>query len=288
VVVVDDNSDNDEWVALNREDFPWLTILSNSSGKKGPSVCRNIGWKKITSNWVVFLDSDDVLHPCFFQQRLSKMHSSAVSEIWVFPGEVLKEPQGQLIPFSPNIEERTGLLKCFLQEDPPFHLTSVLWSKAALKNVGGFDENLTCMEDPDIHIRALLNSSINVRVATGDHIQPDFQYRVGHKNVEKHEYFVRNSIFGRFPYYRKLLQYKNEITDELLSGYQTFFLQFLAGRANQYPEAVTQYFDLYKKGFGKDVFFYFSLLFTQLRKRNVPLVGIVFKICKLSSQSILK
>jgi len=40
----------------------------------------------------------------------------------------------------------------FLRCDPVWHTTGVIWKKAAVQRLGGFDEQLYCMQEVDLHI----------------------------------------------------------------------------------------------------------------------------------------
>lgn len=64
IIVVDDGSVPAEFQAASEmvAQFPNARIL-RASRNRGPATARNRGWDAATSDWVAFLDSDDVWHP---------------------------------------------------------------------------------------------------------------------------------------------------------------------------------------------------------------------------------
>lgn len=287
VVVVDDNSEDQEFEKLDECDFSWLTLLKNDTGFRGPSVCRNIGWHYLNTNFVVFVDSDDHLKPHFIEQRLA---AGAPYEgeccLLIFPGAIWDARIELEIPFPQDGKSPLFLRGQFLKENPPFHLSSVLWTKKALHVVDGFDECLTCMEDPDIHIRAL--SHPKIKTINTENLSIDFHYRVGHKSLQKKDYFIQNSILGRFPFYQKMFQWSEIDLAEILPGFQTFFLQFLAANCLKYPKEVLRYREMYITYLGKDAFLRYVDLYCLVRKRKLPMASLVYYRMKKMSKSVLR
>jgi len=66
LILVDDGSDDQTPAVLKRlqrlQGEDWIKIVS-LNGNCGVSVARNTGWNIATSNFVAFLDADDIWHP---------------------------------------------------------------------------------------------------------------------------------------------------------------------------------------------------------------------------------
>ncbi|MGL4176307.1 MAG: glycosyltransferase family 2 protein, partial [Dermatophilaceae bacterium] len=60
VVVVDDRADADRHPPLSPQVGDVPTVVVPGLGR-GPAAARNLGWRLVTSPWVVFLDDDVVL-----------------------------------------------------------------------------------------------------------------------------------------------------------------------------------------------------------------------------------
>ncbi len=63
IVVVDDAS-SDDTPRIIREKYPEVKLVENGSGPSGPGVARNIGADAASGEILMFLDSDDLWHPC--------------------------------------------------------------------------------------------------------------------------------------------------------------------------------------------------------------------------------
>ena len=105
VIVVDDGSGESEWDAVQSLASDRIQVLRRNNGPKGPSRCRNQGVAAATGDYLLFLDSDDLLADYCLERRLNQVGSEPDSDLWVFPVEVfcdrvgdLKTPWNQLDP----------------------------------------------------------------------------------------------------------------------------------------------------------------------------------------------
>lgn len=175
IMFIDDGSTDssiDVVLSTAKED-PRVRIELNTTGHRGANVARNIGWKAAKFDYILFLDSDDILVPHCLKTRLSHISNTDL-DFNVFSGGTFLQTVGdRKIIWQPQNSKYH--LESFLRHDLPWHLTSVLWSKAALQKIGGFSEDLLRLQDVDIHTRALLS---NLRFLVVENKAPDFFYRV--------------------------------------------------------------------------------------------------------------
>lgn len=157
LIIVDDGSSSDELMEVLKLVGPRVKVLRREDGIKGPSRCRNIGWRAACSNHVMFLDSDDLLAPWCLQKRL---RSAAVTQSQgvqrVYPVMLFKNTPGDLNLLWNTMEGGDPILR-FLTSDPPWHTSSVLWTREALERLSGFDETVMYGDDAELHARALLS-----------------------------------------------------------------------------------------------------------------------------------
>jgi glycosyltransferase involved in cell wall biosynthesis len=158
VIIVDDGSVDDtrsvSFNLLKQRETPFQIkeVINNA----GPSHARNIGWQSSQSEWIQFLDADDLLHPekivlqskCAVQadSKVAVIYSpwqriAMVSDIWQPVFEVVSPVIGQ--------DALVDLLKSknFLQ------LGSTLIRRSWLERVGGFDERYRLIEDVHLLLR---------------------------------------------------------------------------------------------------------------------------------------
>lgn len=169
-LLVDDGSDDNSLniaSSFEKQDSRFH-IIKRSREPKGPSVCRNIGIDVSKGDYIIFLDSDDLLHPDCLKGRVGFMESHPDLDFALFQGEAFGRKQFLLS------EKRDNYLDAFLSFDFPWVVTSPLWRGSFLRDGERFDESLRNLEDPELHIRILKNEP-NFQDLFED--EPDFFYR---------------------------------------------------------------------------------------------------------------
>ncbi|MBA5730208.1 glycosyltransferase family 2 protein [Aerococcaceae bacterium INB8] len=85
VIVVDDNSiDSESNLSEFQEKFPDVTFLVNTSGNKGAGAARNIGINKVSTQWIMFADADDLFIDNF-ENNINKYFNSKFDVIYFEP-----------------------------------------------------------------------------------------------------------------------------------------------------------------------------------------------------------
>lgn len=206
VIIVDDGSDESEYERINDYQDKKIKVLKRSYGKKGPSTCRNIGAIKAAGEFLIFLDSDDQLTHYCLEQRVEFMQKNKDADLGVFLMEMFEKYPGDLKRIYNN---KYSLPKDwasnFITGDNPWNVTCPIWRKAFFEKVGGFDEELLFMEDPDLHLRAINSANAKIRLCYDK--PSDCFYRINNSDVRK-ENFMLNSILYRTIFYKKLTRTK--------------------------------------------------------------------------------
>lgn len=156
LLIVDDGSTDDSYIYVQNlaRDNPKIHIWHRQRLPKGASTCRNIALKHATGDYIIFLDSDDLLAPHCLQQRTKFFQQNSQYDFIVFPIQYFENVVGdrQDIFFRKFHED---YLTSFLLKS--YWITmSTIWKRSSLEKLGGFDETLACMQDSDLHMRAII------------------------------------------------------------------------------------------------------------------------------------
>jgi len=150
VIVVDDGSHDDPAEVVSRH--PEARIIRQAN--QGLSAARNTGWRASDSEMLVFLDADDRLKPEAIELNLKLF--DAVPDcglvygayVYVFPAT----GQEQIVPVR---EPGPDPYADFLRGNRIGMHGTVMYRRAVLETLGGFDESLAACEDYDLYLRAV-------------------------------------------------------------------------------------------------------------------------------------
>jgi glycosyltransferase involved in cell wall biosynthesis len=170
IIVVDDGSSSHEWEQVQQLRGARVRIFRRGDGSKGPSRCRNIGFAASRAEFVIFLDSDDLMAPWCIADRLAAQAANPDADAWVFPVLLFQKSAGDQNILWNTMDDGTDDRLRFLRSDPPWQTSSPMWRRGVIGPLGPFDENLSYGDDSDFHLRALLSG---VRVIQFENATPD-------------------------------------------------------------------------------------------------------------------
>src|SRR5918996_90645 len=156
-IVVDDGStDGSLSIAQGyaRRDVRFRALCGDGE-RKGANRCRNKGLAESKGDYLIFLDSDDLLATTSLENRVVAMDRASHCGFGVYLTEIFAETLGDRGVLW-NIPNKTDDLHRFLSLDAPWHTTGPIWRRAVLQQLQGFDEELLSFHDWDLHVRALI------------------------------------------------------------------------------------------------------------------------------------
>jgi histidinol-phosphate phosphatase family protein len=151
VVLVDDRREA-EGEVVDRDAVPgWPAELLRvrPGGARGPAAARNVGWRAVGSDWVVFLDDDVRVTPSWLEQLAGDLRDA--------PPEAAAS-QGQLRVPLPEYRRPTDRERCTAGLAGAQWITAdMAYRRAVLERLGGFDERFrrAFREDADLGLRAV-------------------------------------------------------------------------------------------------------------------------------------
>lgn len=156
IIVVDDGSDAETKAFLNyyAEQDPRIRLMNNP-GPKGATGARNTGLRESRAEFVVFLDSDDMLAPFCLERRLSDILNRPDLDFIAYPCLLFRtRPLDRLIIW--NTQNDRSLLERFLCHDAPFQTSGPIWRRSSLIGKVCWEDDLPGWQDWVFHVEALL------------------------------------------------------------------------------------------------------------------------------------
>ncbi len=169
-IVVDDNSTDDTLLHLQQIvlEEPRIRFMHVSRPRYGAQAARNIGIEESRGQYLILLDSDDLLSAHALEQRVPVMNADPSMDFAVFPCECFgKTPGDRGVLW--NVATPEDDLDRFLKLDVPWQTTSPIWKRESLTALLPWPEDVPVGQDWEFHIRALLRRMKYVRTGVVDH-----------------------------------------------------------------------------------------------------------------------
>ncbi len=172
IVAIDDGS-TDNSLAIARSFDPGIRILAGPN--QGVSAARNRGIAETAGDWLVFLDSDDLLLPGTLRKRLDRAEAAGADVVACDWQEIIDQ-DGKFDPGPTKSLDMTALAA-----DPEIACATHVWASTAalmyrrtlVDRIGGFRDDLPVIQDARFLFDAAFSGA---RFAHSAHIGA--QYRV--------------------------------------------------------------------------------------------------------------
>jgi glycosyltransferase involved in cell wall biosynthesis len=186
-IIVDDGSTDhtDEVVgAYVQKDARFRYHHRPDSHKSGGNGARNFGFEMSKGDFLIFLDSDDVLSEKCISGRENRMQQED-ADMYINTSGLFDERPGDNNYLWNEIrptENINDLIKRFLNTDMPWQTNGVLWNRSFFEQSGGWDEELIAWQDWDLHVRALFqNPKIKMFKEVDNYVRMSERNSVGKK-----------------------------------------------------------------------------------------------------------
>lgn len=121
----------------------------------GAQVCRNIGIELAHGEYIILLDSDDLLTETCLENRVKFISDNNELDFAVYPTIIFgwEFPNFDTYWNLPNDKDE---ISRFLNWDPLWQTASVIWKKSALQLAFPHNEETLSFQDIEIHVSALI------------------------------------------------------------------------------------------------------------------------------------
>lgn len=200
VVVVDDAStDGSREIIDEHASRSGRVRATHLPRNRGGAHCRNVGIRQARGDFVMFLDADDVLATGCIIRRLAVAHGNPDHDAWVFPmSTFIDMPDQEVDRWVPRAGDH---LKHFLQHRLDWSIMQPLWRRRFLEGLGGFDESFVRLQDPELHVRALLSGA---RILCAPDHGVDCHYRIDRQRHDQDASpLARRHVEGAVHFYKR-------------------------------------------------------------------------------------
>lgn len=201
-IIVDDGSADNTRIVLEElcSENNKLNWYKRNKNEKGASVCRNQGAAVAKGDYLIFLDSDDLIGPDFIKKRLELILKHPKYDCIVFPSVFFLNSAGDQNRLWNLLNKDKKDIERFLDQDAPWHTTGGVWRKRFFHSIGGFLEQALSAQDFEFHVRAIINGLSYFKVKDDiknlDHyIRVDSSEQISKAKIEEQRAINRLNTF---------------------------------------------------------------------------------------------
>ena len=169
-LVIDDASEEDIRAVVDAAGDARIRYRCLPDALRGAPAARNFGAANTTGDYVLFLDSDDLLSPTALERRSASLDENRLLDATIWGCQQFRDTAGD-VPLLWNVLTKPGDddLDRFLRGDIAWQTSSPLWRREALAKIGPWDELALSGQDWEFHLRALLAGVRYEKVDEIDH-----------------------------------------------------------------------------------------------------------------------
>lgn len=275
-IIIDDGSTDQSFEVTTRlsENEPRIKVFKREREPKGAPSCREIGCKMASGEFLIFLDSDDLLAPWAINERLIHFKDNPDLDVLISNGIQFNSNQKQLLDYTTLFKSK-NILELFLQFQVVFQTSSPTWRRSFIKtNNIRWNSDTAPWDDVDYSIQCFT-------------CNPNYEW----KN-ELPDYFLRRDddpdaltsltnivpkVVSNFHTYENwLCNTKNQpILAKFFPDYMLRKLEYLLPKEDLIL-MLKNHSDVIKKHLGKKTILYLQLY---NKTRNIPILkGVIYRI----------
>lgn len=207
-----------------------VRFFERNTEPKGACACRNIGLQKSEGEFVIFLDSDDLLAPFCLEQRIAAFNNKPNLDFLVFPQLLFKETPGDHNYYW-NVDKEIDDLDRFLSGDGVWPISGPIWRSNSIKDSLAWNQKLTIWQDVDFHIRALLQGMKYEKVSV---VKPDIFIRKQDSSLSRTGYNNLPQFISRLEVFKNTFDklWSEGQVEKHKNGLRKMFFQLFVTAAN--------------------------------------------------------
>uniref|UniRef100_UPI00404B4C6D glycosyltransferase family 2 protein n=1 Tax=Flavobacterium sp. TaxID=239 RepID=UPI00404B4C6D len=157
IIIINDASTDSSVAKISQLDDNRIKIYHHQTNQ-GLSAARNTGIKNASSDYVCFLDADDIWKPTFLEKIHFLINQFPEASLFATNYET-KINSNQIIRYKTHFDEfeTFGIVKSFFKSSSNqgiLNMSCLCVHEKVFKKIGGFDTKINFSEDIDFHIRS--------------------------------------------------------------------------------------------------------------------------------------
>lgn len=137
-------------------------------GKHGAQTARNVGIRDAKGEFLILLDSDDLLAPTCLEHRIKHLQANPELDAVIFGCEVFRQMPGD-VHTRWNVFTEEDDLDRLLKWDVPWQTSSPMWRTESIRRFGEWDETVEMAQDWYFHLTALCQGMKYQKFSEIDH-----------------------------------------------------------------------------------------------------------------------
>ncbi len=248
-IIIDDHSTDESLNTARKyaEQDDRFVVRKRSSATKGAPACRNEGVAMAAGNYLMFLDSDDLLAKHCLEERVALFQEHPEKDFIVTQIGIFKEDSSKITHYWNDLDGNDDVIS-FLRSNG--WQTSSTFFRTEFVRQFKYDEEASSWQDIEFHLHILLTQPDYVKIKDNDpHVYiRRADTRIGMKATNKESFF--RSVEMRFLLMGKI---ESEMSPEQRKKYEThlrmFYLYYLETFAvtNDSPAHLDELMKLYRK-----------------------------------------
>ena len=201
LIIVDDCSTDGSFDIISSFNKTGNITSIRNEINRGANYCRNLGLSLCSTEYIMFLDADDILTKDCITNRIFQANKNSQANLLVFTMGVFKNKIGDRSDiWLPHVKDP---LRNLLSHKLSWSIVQPLWKSSFLKALGGFDLNFKRLQDVELNTRALLHPNLILKVFNE---KPDCYYRIDPDRLNyKVDEFMARWIDASIQYVEKYL-----------------------------------------------------------------------------------
>lgn len=229
-IIVDDGSTDNSWELLQqyaaRDNR--VKVFQRNRDPKGACPCRNIAVDYCNGEYVMFLDTDDVIEPFCIENRIHSMLSNPELDFGIFPSLMFSKKTYDLNLWW-NIDKPVTELVRQFHQDAICQGTGILIKKSSFLKVGRWDEYLHLWQDIDLFFRLYIQG---YRYKKFFNLPPDLHNRVNHQSLSRNNFLATAKQESRVVVIKKAVDLlKKNKQENLLPEAKYMLAEIVSGMA---------------------------------------------------------